>query len=68
MVCTECLLIFGTYSIGFVLGSYIFMDCTLFGNYKSKQTFRIHQFILESLRDGYIRDSINRMNNGQANH
>ena len=24
VVCTECLLIFGTYSIGFVLGSYIF--------------------------------------------
>ena len=26
VVCTERLLIFGTYSIGFVLGSYIFMD------------------------------------------
>ena len=24
VVCTECLLIFGTYSIGFILGSYIF--------------------------------------------
>ena len=24
VVCTECVLIFGTYSIGFVLGSYIF--------------------------------------------
>ena len=24
VVCTECLLIFGTFSIGFVLGSYIF--------------------------------------------
>ena len=24
VVCSECLLIFGTYSIGFVLGSYIF--------------------------------------------
>ena len=24
MVCTECILIFGTYSIGFILGSYIF--------------------------------------------
>ena len=24
VVCTECLLIFGTYSIGFVLGTYIF--------------------------------------------
>ena len=24
VVCTECLLIFGTYSIGFVFGSYIF--------------------------------------------
>ena len=45
-----------------------FRDWTLFGNYKSKQTFRIHQFILESLQDGYTRDSINRMNNDQANH
>ena len=26
MVCTECLLIFGTYSIGFILGSYIFRE------------------------------------------
>ena len=26
MDCVECLLIFGTHSIGFVLGSYIFMD------------------------------------------
>ena len=25
VVCTECLLIFGTYSIGFILGSYIFL-------------------------------------------
>ena len=41
---------------------------SLFGNYKSKQTLCIHQFILESLREGYIRDSINRMNNGQAKH
>ena len=24
VVCTECLLIFGTYSVGFILGSYIF--------------------------------------------
>ena len=24
LVCTECLLIFGTYSVGFILGSYIF--------------------------------------------
>ena len=24
VVCTECLLIFGTYSIGFILGSYVF--------------------------------------------
>ena len=30
------------------------------------QTLCIHQFILESLRDGYMRDSINRMNNGRA--
>ena len=24
VVCTECLLIFGTYSVGFIIGSYIF--------------------------------------------
>ena len=62
MVCTECLLlIFGSYSIGFILGSYVFH---LFGNNRSKQTF----CILDSLRKGYMRDSINRINNGQANH
>ena len=26
VVCTECLLIFGTYSVGFILGSYIFYE------------------------------------------
>ena len=26
VVCTKCLLIFGTYSVGLILGSYIFMD------------------------------------------
>ena len=30
VVCTECLLIFGTYSIGFVLGSYIFHGLNTF--------------------------------------
>ena len=54
---------FITYSIDFVLDRTFFMDWTLLGNYKSKQTFCIHQFTKESSRD-----SINRMNDGQANY
>ena len=30
VVCTECLLIYGTYSIGFILGSYIFHGLNTF--------------------------------------
>ena len=66
VACTECLLIFDTYLVGFILSSYIFHRLNIFGNYKSKQSLGIHQFILELLHGQ--KDSINRMNNGQANH
>ena len=67
VVCAECLPIFGTYSIGFILGSDIFHGLNALRKLKSKQSLSIHQFIFESSRGGYIKDSIHKMNNGQAN-
>ena len=65
VVCTECLLIFGAYSVGFILGSYIF----LWIEHSSKTMKASSSFSIISLFwNCYEKDSINKMNNGQANH
>ena len=67
VVCTECSLIFGTYSIGFILGSYIFHG---FNALRKSETIKAsNPFAFISLSwNCYEKDSINRMNDGQANH
>ena len=57
VVCTECLLIFGTYSFGFIFGSYIFHGFNTLWKLQ-KQAIPLHS----SLRKGYMRYSINKYN------
>ena len=62
VVCIECLLIFGTYSAGFILGSYIFYGLNTLLKASSPFAF------ISLFWNCYEKDSINRMNDGQANH
>ena len=64
VVCTECLLIFGTYSVGFILGSYIFYGLNTSKTIKASSSFSI----ISLFWNCYEKDSINKMNDGQANH
>ena len=62
MVCTECLLIFGTYSVGF--HSWFLHFLMNLETIKASSPFAF--ISLSSVP--YQKDSINRMNDGQANH
>ena len=58
VVSIECLQIFGTYSVGFILGSYIFHGLTHFENYKASSHFAF----ISLFWNCYEKGSINRMN------